>query len=171
MEAPAPETGDATADSGPVVHLKQILIPVSPQDPQPVVNAKIARAQSLQAEITSCDLMDAKAKDFLSPGTGDLGRGPLAALPEPLRGVVANLEIGVLSPPVRNEAGVAVVMVCGREGSAAPVAAAPPPRPAPRSDDASREEVANRLGMQRLDLMQERYLRDLRATAFIDKRI
>lgn len=36
--------------------------------------------------------------------------------------------------------------------------------------EAQREEIANRLGSQRLEQMAERYLRDLRATAFIEQR-
>lgn len=40
--------------------------------------------------------------------------------------------------------------------------------PAP---EAARNEVASQLGLKRLDLMAERYLKDLRATAYIEKRI
>lgn len=39
-----------------------------------------------------------------------------------------------------------------------------------KGDEAQREEVASRLGLQRLEQMAERYLRDLRATAFIEQR-
>lgn len=38
------------------------------------------------------------------------------------------------------------------------------------ASEAEREEIASRLGMQRLEQMAERYLRDLRATAFIEQR-
>ena len=34
----------------------------------------------------------------------------------------------------------------------------------------SRDEIANQIGFQRLDLQQRRYLRDLRASAYIDVR-
>lgn len=53
-------------------------------------------------------------------------------------------------------------------GEAAP-AAADAGTPA-KGDEAQREEVASRLGLQRLEQMAERYLRDLRATAFIEQR-
>jgi hypothetical protein len=86
-----------------------------------------------------------------------------------------------LSPPVRGDNGVAVLMVCerhvipGREEPAAAPAPAPVPKAAVASagggDDGSRDQIANQIGMKRLDQMQEHYLRDLRATAFIDKRI
>jgi len=48
-------------------------------------------------------------------------------------------------------------------GAAAPAPAAP-------ASELQREEVASRLGLQRLEQMAERYLRDLRATAFIEQR-
>lgn len=41
----------------------------------------------------------------------------------------------------------------------------------PTATEIQRDDVANRLGLKRIQQMQERYLRDLRATAFIDKRI
>ena len=46
---------------------------------------------------------------------------------------------------------------------AAPAAALP--------EDGSREQVANLLGIKRLEQMADRYLKDLRATAYIEKRI
>lgn len=56
-------------------------------------------------------------------------------------------------------------------------AEAPAPAGAAKADDnaavpdAARNEVASQLGLKRLDLMAERYLKDLRATAYIEKRL
>ena len=187
--APAPAPAAATPPET-ILHLKQITIPIDPSDPAPVVAAKMNRAQSLRSEISSCEQMDKKSKDFVAPGTTDMGRGPLSALPEPVRRAVETLPVGMVSVPVRGDNGVAVLMVCertevpGHATSAAPApaparppvqAAAPAPHPAAgpgaHPADPSREQVANQIGMKRLDQMQEHYLRDLRATAFIDKRL
>jgi len=59
---------------------------------------------------------------------------------------------------------------------AAPANAGPGPAPGPSASgaptgDTAREEVANKLGMQRLEQLQDRYLKDLRATAYIEKRM
>lgn len=167
-----PSAGTAAAPAAPVaapsavVHLKQIAIPVSDKEPQALLAAKLGRAQALKSEIASCEAMAAKSKDFSSPGTRDLGKVAVDALPPEIRMTVDALKVGELSGPLRTKDGIIVLMVCARE--TAPQAAAPatPPR-----DEATREQVANRIGMQRLDQMQDRYLRDLRATAFIDKRI
>jgi peptidyl-prolyl cis-trans isomerase SurA len=181
--APVPTAEAPKAEKSEIVHLKQITIPIAATDPEPVVSAKIHRAATLKSEISSCEQMEKKSKDFVDAGTTDLGSGPLNALPEPVRKAVETLAIGELSAPVRGDNGVAVMMVCER--SAAPgqgtAAAAPPAPPAPAAappapasadgDDHSRDQVANQIGMKRLDQMQEHYLRDLRATAFIEKRL
>ncbi len=185
--APAPATPQAAASapSKPetIVHLKQITIPIDASDPAPVVAAKMNRATTLKGEISSCDQMDKKSKDFVSPGTTDMGSGPVSSLPEPVRRAIENLPVGTLSGPVRGDNGVAVLMVCERHeipGREEPAAApAPAPAPVPKAavasaggnEDGARDQIANQIGMKRLDQMQEHYLRDLRATAFIDKRI
>lgn len=189
--AAAPQPPKAQAPKPEVtLRLKQITIPIAATDPEPVVSAKMNRAATLKAEISGCEQMDVRAKDFISPGTSDMGSGPLSALPEPVRKAVADLPVGELSAPIRGDNGVAVMMVCERSSppvqeaaaetpspapAPQPQASAPPPGPGPDpgaapDDDSSRDHIANQIGMKRLDQMQEHYLRDLRATAFIDKR-
>lgn len=201
----------ATAETGPLVHLKQLVILFEKTDTKDIINAKIQRVAAMKAEIKNCADMDAKMQQFKNHGTNDLGTGPLNGLPPPLKKAVENLKIGELSNPVRGGNGVAVLMVCERiepgqtAQAAAPAPAAPAPAapaapaetPAPAAQtnagagaeagaenaavspeaasatasEAQRDDVANKLGLKRLLQMQERYLRDLRATAFIDKRI
>lgn len=185
--APAAPAPAAAAPATPpvaevVLLLKQLTIPAAKDEPAVILNAKTVRAQSLAAEITSCDAMDAKAAEFST--TAASGRHKISALPEPLQKLVGDLEPNKLSAPLRTPEGVSVFMVCAREEVMVPAAAtaqpAPAPAPAPApvaaaapapDSEQAREEVANKLGTQRLGLMQERYLRDLRATAFIERRI
>lgn len=160
--------------AGGTIHLKQIAMPILPTDPQDVAAAKLKRAENLKSEISSCAAMDAKMKEFPSPGTTDSPNVPLANLPEAIRAVTDPLPLETLSAPLRAKDGIIVLMVCARTEPAAATtpgdgtAAAPQP---PLQDEMIREQVANKLGFKRLQQMQERYLRDLRATAFIDKRI
>jgi peptidyl-prolyl cis-trans isomerase SurA len=169
-QSASPTTEKSTADGGPMVTLKQIIIPVSAKDPTAVINAKRARGEALKGELKSCDDMNKKMKDFPAQGTGDLGKGPQNSLPAQLRAIIEKLPENTLSAPVHNPAGWAMIMVCKREEPTA-TAAALPKFSGDKSDENSREDVANKIGAQRLDKMAERYLRDLRATAFIDKRI
>lgn len=168
-------------DPKTLVHLKQIAIPVATNEPQALVAAKATRLKQLGDEINSCETMAEKSKDFSSQGTGDLGTGDLAALPEPLQKVLADLPLETLSEPIKTPDSLVVLMVCDRKtvspDNQEQAAEQPAPAPAPaassinREDDQAREQVANQLGMKRLDQLQERYLRDLRATAFIEKRL
>ena len=166
----------ATVDSEPVLALKQLTIPVAATDPQTVLAAKMARAQALASEVKGCDALDKIAGEFKTQTAG--GPQKMSTLPAPIADVMQGLEDGALSAPVRTTNGVSVFMICSRTVPAAPVAqdsadAAPAAEPAPgtSSEDTIREQIANEIGGGRLSQMQERYLRDLRATAFIERRI
>jgi peptidyl-prolyl cis-trans isomerase SurA len=157
-----------------IVSLKQIFIPVAKKDSKSAIDAKFERSKSLKGEIKSCKTMSRRMKDFPSPGTSDLGKGLLSNLPEELRPVIERLNIGELSDPLLSPQGIVLVMVCSREE--APAAATGQDGAAAESggaggDDASRDKIASQIGLKRLEQMAQRYLRDLRATAFIDKRI
>jgi peptidyl-prolyl cis-trans isomerase SurA len=78
-----------------------------------------------------------------------------------MRTMVLGLGIGQASQPIVEKNGVGVIMVCSKTapGQAQP-AAAP-----------TREEVAETLMRQRLDILARRYLRDLRRAAFVDVRV
>ncbi|MDD9901380.1 MAG: peptidylprolyl isomerase [Alphaproteobacteria bacterium] len=174
LAAATPPPKNNSAQKETTVHLKQIMIPAAADEPQPVVNAKVMRAESLRKEITSCAAMDARAKDFTSPATGDLGHIALSALAPDVRTAIAPLTVGEISKPIRSPDGVFIVMVCDKTETTTTAATSDddytPPLPT-TGNEAAREDVANKLGMQRLERMQEKYLRDLRAEAFVDKRI
>ncbi len=178
QEPGASDAQNSAAAQGPVVALKQIVIPFKPGDPAEVVDAKMARAQTLAGQIKSCADMDAEMKNFPYKGTGDLGSGPQDALPEPLRDIVAKLAVGRLSAPIRMPGGWAVIMVCARAAAATGSAqaqqassAAETPANLSLDEKQERQQVADKLGMQRLSQMAAHYLSDLRAAAFINKHI
>ncbi len=180
--------------------LKRIMLPVAANEAKVITQTKLSRAETLRREVSSCAAMDARMKDFSASGTGDLGPIFANELPPALQDAVQNLPDGTLSRPVQDAQGISLVMVCAREGgtaalpiiSSTPVAdnsaatktttadtgadtAASGPAPAAGPAQANpaeqfRENVANEMGMQRLEQMADRYLRDLRATAYIDKR-
>ena len=197
-EAPAPAE-PAAPPAEPELHLMQIVMPAAPNEAQAAIAAKTARAASLKAEVTSCDAVTAKATEYGTSDRSDLGPQKLENLPPDIRAAVASLGDNELSAPVRTQSGVVVFMVCSRTAPDAPAetaaetpaaeqaqekpaeeaAAAETPAPAEpakteqaaAATDTSRDEVASQLGLKRLELMAERYLKDLRATAYIEKRI
>ncbi len=164
--------GDFDASS-PVVELKQIVIPFKKDDPQEVIQAKLARGIGLDHEVKGCATMDAQMKNFPYKGTGDLGSGPQDALPEPVRDIVAQLPVGKLSKPIRTPDGWALLMVCSRHKQTAAAQTGPDGIPGNLSldDKKERQDIADKLGMQRLNQMAAHYLSDLRAAAFIQKKI
>lgn len=181
-DAPKPEAAAdaAPADTEAVLTLKQLTIPVAAGEPGPVVAAKTARAEALAGEVNSCDDLDKAAAEFKTRTAS--GPQKISTLPGPIADVVRDLADNKLSAPIRTTNGVSVFMICRRETPAAPAAPAPAPEaadnsatptPAPgtSSEEDTRNAVASEIGMTRLNQMQERYLRDLRATAFIDRRI
>ena len=74
-----------------------------------------------------------------------------------LREVVTPLKVGEASAPIRIEPGLLMLMVCVREDAP--------------SNLPSREDIAENLLRQRLDVLARRYLRDLRRAAFVDVRV
>ncbi len=197
--APAPAPVAATPAIEAELHLMQIILPAAPNAARAEIAAKTSRAASLKAELTSCDAMTSKASDYGTSDRSDLGMQKLESLPPDIRAAVASLADNELSAPVRTQSGIAVYMVCSRteatpaqeaqaaaetpaaaeqaaeaaaaEAPAQPAAAAQADAAPAANEDASRNQIASDLGLKRLDQLAERYLKDLRATAYIEKRI
>ena len=94
--------------------------------------------------------------------TGDLGKPDqmmkVGELPRGIGALVAPLQVNQMSQPVPTNDGMMLFMVCQRKD--------PPKREPP-----TKEQVQSQLWSERLDLQQQRYLRDLRSAAFIDVRV
>ena len=86
----------------------------------------------------------------------DEGEVRMSGMPEMVRQAVSQAEIGEFSPPIRNDQGVILLMPCQKTEIHAELP--------------SREEITQKLGMERMEVLQRRYMRDLRAAAFIEVR-
>lgn len=159
------------------VQLQQIFIPVADDEPVAIRETKRSRAQSLKGEIQGCQQMQERFSNFKSPLTGDLGYVALADLPEQIVTEITQLEIGELSAPLANQKGIFVLMVCDRpavqqvQNSTPSGSSNASPQERNRDDEQARDQIANRIGLRKLEALQHRYLRDLRAAAFIDRRL
>lgn len=149
-------TAMATDPSRTFVDLVQIFLPLAKTAPEAEVTAQLSKAQQIRGQLNGCDSMKKTAAGFPSSLSGDIGRVPLSNLPGPVASAVADLAIGTPSAPLRADNGLAILMVCGRE--------------APDNAVPSRDEITSQLGMQKLDMLQRRYLRDLRLASFVDIR-
>lgn len=136
------------------VQLSQIFMPLSgpaavPEDRR----ADIVR--SVLEKAKSCSDMDRMAESLKLPGSGPIGTMALADLPPPVRAVARDLPVEKAGGPVQVAGGEAMIMVCNRQDTAG----LPP-----------REEIEQRLTLEKLERVSHRALRDLRRSALIDIR-
>lgn len=133
-----------------------------PENADPsLVAATMAKAQQISTQATSCQQLEALAKQTGSPLSGRLGTFPVTQLSAQLRAVVEPLPVNQASAPVRNAGGVIVVMVCDRK-----VPKAKTVDPAEQ-----RDRIRSLLLEERINLVAEQYLRNLRRTAIVDVRL
>ena len=138
------------------LHLKQIALPLTPVAQEPDIARALARARSIASSLQGCESMDAMIEEVGNPQSGDLGTLRLGDMPPRFRDALVDLPVGQPSAPVRSESGVHVFMACARV------------EPAPVVPD--RNEIADFIWSQRVDMLARRYLRDLRRIATIDIR-
>jgi len=139
------------------VDLFQVYLPLPPSATADDVKAGLDAAAKMTAGATSCDAMADIAKKTGSKLSGRLGKVKTASLPAQTRKLVGDLAINKPSQPIRSGDGVAVLMVCGREGKL--------------TLSQIRDNIETSLLNDRLDILARRHLRDLRRTAFLDIRI
>ena len=138
------------------VHLKQVALPVAANAPAAEFQRVQSRAEGISASVRGCDAMDAMIKEVATPQSGDLGRVKLADMPDRFVEALANLEVGRASAPVRSDVAIHVFMVCARDAQTVGMP--------------TRDEIAQTLGQQKLDLLERRALTNLRRAATIDIR-
>ena len=148
------QSGDEMPTEGDI-KLEHIFLPrpanATPED----LEALRSTAQTVAETATSCADMPALRKQL--PDARSVLPGSMAVkdLAPALRSVILKLPVGKASEPITINDGVLVVMVCERSAAAG----------LPDAD-----EVRNRLGREKLDLLARRYMRDLRTAAFVDVR-
>ena len=138
------------------VSLKQMLLPLNPGSGPEEPESQMQQAARIANEVRGCADFGAASKELGAPGSGDLGKIRVGDLPPEFRDIVAELEIGQPSAPIRRQQAIHVLMVCERDDSGAKVP--------------SRAQISASLERRRLALMARRYLRDLRRDAVIELR-
>ena len=148
--------GNSTATEGKV-SMKQAFLPLPQKATQAQIDKAAAQAQHIVEAAKSCDDMVRLAREVMPDAHTDLDNVNYADLPPELKAIATDLPLNAPSKPLRLATGIGVYMVCQRD-----IASGGLP---------SREEVANRLLRERLEVMARGYLRDLRRAAFIDLRV
>lgn len=161
-----------------VVELRQVLLPLPAGAQSSDLQTVALQVEGLRARAKSCADMEAMAASTGDTAKGNLGQVRLGDLPPAVQPVLMNLAPNSAGPAMRNDRGILFLMVCSKTmpqvAVAAPPAAVGPAAQAAASpvsaSEAEREAVTNQLGMQKLELLARRYMRDLRQNAYIDIR-
>ncbi len=119
--------------------------------------AVIARAQELRKAIKGCADVEAQAKSVEGASVVADSKAKLGDLSGPVRTQVENLKKGETSQPISLDKAVLLITLCDRTDG--------------ESNLPSRREIRQRLTMQRMELLERQYIRDLRQAAFIDVRL
>lgn len=135
--------------------LRQLVFDLPPNAPPQAVAAAMQKLKEVRSHVKSCEDLMKYEKDG-STGTGDLGEMRMSELPGTIRQALANVKTGESSEPIRAPTTAQIITVCDRKE-----ATVKPP---------TAEDARQRLESQRADLMQRRYLRDLRRDAYLDVR-
>lgn len=139
-----------------LVDLRQAAVRLAPDAPPTEVAAAQSKLETLKAAFEGCKTFDAAAAKVPGVSEGDLGETDLTELKPSFREVVETLKVGQIGGPVRTDAGLHLIALCGRHLSGAK---------APTHDD-----LENRLYGEQLSMVARRFLRDLHNSATIESR-
>ncbi|WP_369060080.1 peptidylprolyl isomerase [Caulobacter sp. 73W] len=139
-----------------MVDLKQAAVTLPAGASESEVAAANAKLVELRAQVNSCAALEPAAAQMTGVIAGDLGEAEIKDLAPAFQEAARTLQVGQLSAPIRTDAGLHIVAVCGKKqgGQNAP----------------SHDQIENCLRGQQLGLISKRTLRDLRNSATIETR-
>jgi peptidyl-prolyl cis-trans isomerase SurA len=135
------------------VDLLQLFMPVPDGAGPEAADEVRARLNELAEPAEGCSNFLSLADDTDAARTSDLGEVRMTQLPDGVRQKVAELEVEQASQPMEVAGGLAVLMVCERTGGI------------------DRQQIRRNLQQERLNMLSQRYMRDLRRQANIDVRL
>ncbi len=139
-----------------LVNLMQAAVALPRNAPPAAVAAAEAQLNALRPKITGCDTLASAVAKVPGVVSGDLGEADMKDLAPSFRQAAESLQVGQVSAPIRTDAGVHLVALCGRRHGGA--------------DQMTRDQIENRLYGQELAMIAKRQLRDLRNSATIETR-
>ncbi len=136
------------------VDLQHMFFEVSDKAQSEELDALEKTITAAAKKIVNCENLDAQGKALGAKETGSLGNLAISDLPQNLHETLLETEIGHATPPIKEEAGYRVFVVCDRK--------------APEIRLPDYDSVEGSLSQQRVGLIARRHLRDLRRDAIID---
>ena len=139
-----------------VVSLKQAAVSLPQSATEGQIAAATATLETLRAQLTGCGDIEAKAAKVNGVVAGDLGETEIKDLAPAFRTAIEGLKPGQISAPIRTNAGMQILAVCGKRTGGA--------------ESMTAEQIESRLFGQQLSMIARRYMRDLRTSATIETR-
>ncbi|HEX5378924.1 MAG TPA: peptidylprolyl isomerase [Phenylobacterium sp.] len=139
-----------------VVNLKQAAVGLTQTASAADVEAARVKLATLRGQIKGCDDLEAQAAKIPGVLAADLGEAEIKDLAPAFREAAERLQPGEVSDPIRTNAGLHLVAVCGKRATGEQVA--------------GHDQIENRLYGQQLSMIARRYMRDLRNSATIETR-
>jgi len=147
-------------DMATVLNLRQAFFPftsaLDPQNPTEQQKKALKDGEALSASATSCDTMEAENKAQGSKRPSDPGEVRLDHLTPQMQQLLGALQPGHASKALVTPDGIMVVMVCSREQK--------------NLAAMSRDDIANQLLEERVELASRQLQQDIRRRALIDQR-
>jgi peptidyl-prolyl cis-trans isomerase SurA len=146
-------------DIGTILSLRQVFLPftapLNPEAPTDQQKQTLEKARGLSSSLKSCDQVEQAAKAINSPRATDPGEVRLETInPPQFRATLAALPDNKPTQPLVASDGIVVMMICSRAEKNLAVE--------------SKEDIANRLIGERVELLSRQLLRDLHRKALID---
>jgi len=139
-----------------VYDIVQVVFPLPPKSNDAARRAAISEADSVRGAAKDCPSLLKIGKER-APQLSSEGKLRSSNISPQMRSLIDRLAVGQASEPIIQKNGVGVIMVCGKSNGTG-------------GGQITRDEVADSLIKQRLDIVARRYLRDLRRAAYVDVR-
>lgn len=139
-----------------LINLKQVAIALPKSASADQVARASATLEALRPRLNGCDNLATESAKTPGVVAGDLGETESKDLAPAFREAAESLQVGQISAPIRTDAGLHLIAVCGRRQGGA--------------DQLKHDDIANRLYGQELAMIAKRQLRDLRNSATIETR-
>ena len=137
-----------------LVELAQLVVPLSEQASEAEVQRALREAEAIRPRLRDCRDVADVAREIGAPASGPLGWVPLTELPSAFAAEVTRLEVGEVSRPLRGPLGVHLLVLCDRGG-----------------EEGERQRIRLELEREQVQRLANRYLRDLRKSAYIEIRL
>ncbi len=137
-----------------LVELAQLVVPLPTDATEEETRRALREAETVRPRLRNCGDVNGVAREIGAPASGPLGWLPLSELPPDFAAEVARLPVGAVTPPLRGPLGIHLLALCNRGGA-----------------EGERQRVRLELEREQVQRLANRYLRDLRKSAYIEIRL